>query len=177
MSGPILLGGDVDSLLNVDTLDLDCDGRFDYVAQVIPADHGARPTLVVAISSGDTLRRVLSSESPVEGREATALAADLTNSGKLDLVTIGDDEGGVVVRVFRWNGGVLTAVQVPPQYRLREEADWSVECQEKVNPRLSLDARLILLRETISPTALRGHGESCDLPADTLHIQGDSLVR
>jgi hypothetical protein len=174
---PALLRRGVDSVLNSDTLDLDCDGRLDYVAQVIPKGGGAKPTLVVALSAGDTMRQVLSSESPVDGLEATALAADLTGSGKLDLVTVGHDEGGFVVRVFRWDERGLTPVQVPLQYRVREEADWSPECQSKINPSLSPDSGLILLRETIPPTARKGHGESCELPVDTLHVRGDGLVR
>jgi hypothetical protein len=113
----------------------------------------------------------------VEGIERVVIAAELSESGRRDLVTVGSDEGGYEPRVFRWKNGVLSRVIVPAEYGLREESDWSPDCMERINPQFVGDRRITLLRETISPASLKGHGEDCNLPRDTLEVRGDSLVR
>lgn len=168
-----------DTVFQLDSIDLDCDGQMDYVAQVEPAHEQAssnRPTLVAFVRERGTLRRVLFAPSPVDGYETVAVAADLSGAGKRDLVTIGSDEGGYIIRVFRWRGGAYVPVFVPMAYRLRQEAEWNDECLTKINPRVTPRGELILLRETISPTSTKGHGTTCDLPTDTLHVVNDSLV-
>jgi hypothetical protein len=168
-----------DTVFQLDSVDLNCDGEMDYVAQIEPAREQAsskRPTLVAFVRERGTLRRVLFAPSPVDGYETVAVAADLSGGGKRDLVTIGSDEGGYVIRVFRWRGDVYVPVWVPIAYRLRQEADWNDECLRKINPHVTARGELVLLRETISPTSTRGHGTTCDLPTDTLHVANDSLA-
>jgi hypothetical protein len=166
-----------DTIFYADTLDLNCDGLSDFIGQIIPSSGTVGPTLVAFVQEDGRYRQVLLSRSPVDGSEALAIAADLTGLGRRDIVTLGSDEGGYIPRVFVWREGEYTPLGVPLEYHLRLETEWNSECLRKLNPGLVDGGRITLLRETISPTALKGHGAECDLPTDTLHIVGDSLVR
>jgi hypothetical protein len=173
---PGAVAASLGELLYADTVDLDCDGVTDLVMQAVTADSAAKLVDVVYLGSATGPREVLRTPSAVDGREALAIAADLSGSGKRDLVLLGEDEGGYVPRVFVWNAERLREVVVPKQYTLRYEADWSRECRRKANPGLADKRGITLLRETISPSASRGHGTECTLPIDTLVMRGDSLV-
>ena len=166
-----------DTVFYADTVDLNCDGRSDFVGQIIPRVSPEGPTLVAFVQENGGYREVLRSRSPVDGPEALALAADLTGAGKRDIVTLGSDEGGHIPRVFAWREGQYAAVAIPVEYHVRQEAEWGAACLQKLNPGIAEGGRVTLLREIIPPTALKGHGPDCALPTDTLRIVGDSLVR
>ena len=172
---PAAIAASFGKLLYADTVDLDCDGAADLVVQAVTLDSAARLVDVVYVNLASGPREVLRTPSSVEGFEALAIAADLSGTGKRDVILLGGDEGGYVPRVFRWRADRLREVVVPARYTLRLEADWSVECQRRANPGLAKRG-ITLMRETISPTSLRGHGTDCALPVDTLVVRGDSLV-
>jgi hypothetical protein len=177
---PSALRAEADKVFYADTVDLECKGTFDFVAAIAPkgaAGRRPRPVFVVYRSTRGGLDRILYTPMRVDGVEEVAVAADLTGSGKRDLVTIGSDEGGYLPRVFRWSGRTYVEVAVPNTYRLRQEAQWGPDCMRKINPVAVGHRSIRLLRETISPKAVAGHGVSCSLPADTLRLVGDSLVR
>jgi hypothetical protein len=166
----------LDTIVYADTVDLNCDGRTDYVAQGRARTNGSL-AFVAFVNDSTGWRRVLMSTSPVQGTEVLALAADLTGGGRRDLITVGSDEGGYLPRAFRWRGDRYQPVAIPRVYVLRHEEDWDAACRQKINPQWVAPGAVRLLRETISPTSTMGHGAECDLPADTLRIVGDSLVR
>jgi hypothetical protein len=165
----------LDTIVYADTVDLNCDGRTDYVAQGRTRVNG-RLAFVAFVNDSAGWRRVLMSASPVQGREVLALAADLTEGGRRDLITVGSDEGGYVPRAFRWRGEQYEPVTVPRAYVVRQEEDWDAACLQKINPQW-VGGGVRLLRETISPTETGGHGSDCELPSDTLRIVGNSLAR
>jgi len=173
---PAALATSFGVLRYADTLDLDCDGTADFIMQAVTSDSAAKLVDVIYVSTATGLREVLRTPSAVDGREALAIAADLSGSGKRDVVLLGGDEGGYVPRVFRWTDEHLQEVIVSRQYILRFEADWSKDCQRKANPGMAGEREVTLMRETISPTSVSGHGAECALPVDTLVVRGDSLV-
>jgi hypothetical protein len=167
----------VESVLYAELIDLNCDGHLDYVGQVIgAADPTAEPRLafVVFLRAGDQWTEALFSPSPVDGLETVVIAADLNSNGHLEIVSWGADEGGYIPRVFLSVASSYQPIPVPHRYTLRFEALWDVECRTRVQPSL-VESHLQLTRETISPTDPIGHGSICDLPTDTLMVQGDSL--
>jgi hypothetical protein len=164
----------LDTIVYADTVDLNCDGRTDYVAQGRTRTSGEL-AFVAFVNDSTGWRRVLMSTSPVQGTEAMVLAADLTGGGRRDLITVGSDEGGYVPRAFRWRGEQYAPVAIPRAYVLRQEEDWDAACRQKINPQW-VAGGVRLLRETISPASTAGHGADCDLPEDTLRVVGDSLV-
>ena len=169
----------LDTIFYADTVDLNCDGRTDYLAHGRARTDWETPRallLIVEVRGANGWRRVLVSNSPVRGVEVAAIAADLTGGGRRDLVTVGSDEGGYVPRVFRWREEQYVPVAVPGKYVLRHETDWGAACRQRINPRWVGRGRISLLRETISPASAEGHGADCDLPVDTVQIAGDSLV-
>ena len=174
-----MLANTFSHVIYVDTLDLDCDGQLDVAAQgvALPGPSPGRLVFQVWVRRGADWKPVLRSVSPVDGPEKIAIAAPLTSSQRRDLIVIGADEGGYVPRAFRWMGDSMVSVDVPPEYQLRNEPDWDATCARKRNPRLVGRSEIALLRETISPSSTRTHGESCALPIDTLHIVGTHLMR
>ena len=172
---PARLPGEPSTFLYALRMDIDCDGDDDFVAQSGRSEDQGSTFLAYLQNQGDW-QLVLRSESAVDGIERVALAADLSGQRRRDLVVLGADEGGFIVRVFRWDGGTYRSVSVPPVYQIRHEEEWDASCLSKINPEYVPPDQLALLRETISPTSLRGHGRECDLPRDTLRIQGDALA-
>lgn len=171
---------DIDTAFYADSLDLECDGTADIVASILPKTAGkrvSRPTFVVYRQNGDSLHRILFAPARVDGVEKIAVVADLTGSGKQDLILIGGDEGGYSPRLFHRRESGFVEIPMPSKYRIRQEADWDAACMQAVNPRVLSGRRIQLLRETISPSATEGHGSSCSLPRDTLRLVGDSLIR
>ena len=162
-------------VLELDSVDVNCDGKNDMV--VYGRALAPSRNMKLAVLLAPQWSTVLDVNSPVDGFERVAIAADLSGTGARDLVTVGQDEGGTTVRVFRWLRGTLSEVKVPSAYRIRNEEQWTPECVRQINPRLSADSQLILLRETIPRTSPQSHGHECGLPRDTLIISGDSLVK
>lgn len=174
---PSQIGTIADTVFIADTIDLNCDGQSDFIGQLILAGGSGGLTLAAFVQERGEYREVLRARSIVDGPEALAIAADLTGSGKRDLVTLGSDEGGHVPRLFIWRGGHYAAVAVPVEYHVRQEAEWSTACLQRLNPGIVDGTDITLLRETIPLTALKGHGPDCALPIDTLRVVGESLVR
>ena len=159
-----------------DTLDINCDGRPDVVG-FGEARVGREASFFAFVAADGHWREVLRASSPVEGVEKLALAADLLGSGRLDVITISSDEGGYVLRLFVWQKQVLTSIEIPRAYNLRNEEAWDETCLRRIEPQLVAPSRLSLLRETISLSDVVGHGTSCELPRDTLEIRGQALQR
>ena len=172
---PADVPGEPSDFLYAQRMDVDCDGDDDFVAQSVRTEDQGGAFLAYVQDQGEW-RLVLRSESAVDCIERVALAADVSGQRRRDLVVLGADEGGFIVRVFRWDGGTYRSVSVPPVYQIRHEEEWDASCLSKINPEYVPPDQLALLRETISPTSLRGHGRECDLPRDTLRIQGDALA-
>jgi hypothetical protein len=169
----------LDTVFYAELIDLNCDGQLDYVGQGIATPAGAdqgQLMLVAFVRRDAQWTEVLAAPSPVAGVEMVAVAADLNADNHQDLVTWGADEGGHVPRVFRSGPEGYQPVPVPNVYTLRFEESWSSDCRARTLPALVAANRLRLTRETVSPDALKGHGTDCDLPADTLALQADSLV-
>lgn len=176
---PATVQSQADTVFYADSIDLNCDGRPDYVAHLLGSSTSSmtgRLAAVAYVSSDSGWRRVLEAPSSVEGREVLALAADLTGSGKRDLVFIGSDEGGYVPTVYGWHQGQYRLIRVPTEYHVRFEAEWDADCRERIMPGFVMSHGIQLLRESISPVSRSGHGKQCDLAADTLTIAADSLV-
>jgi len=170
----------VETVIRADSIDLDCDGRFDLIAYISarPENKVASERILVAFSRQheENWVRVLWSPSPVDGIERLLIAAPLTTSNRRDIVSLGSDEGGYVPRVFLWANLELAEVRVPARYALRLEEDWDVKCLQLNAPRLVGDHHVVMSRESITPRAKTGHGKKCDLPVDTLFVRRDSLV-
>ncbi len=164
------------AVLYADSVDLDCDGRKDLVAQVRPPSVTSNPVLIALLreTSGEW-RQVLLEQSPVAGLEGVVIAADLNGDGFLDLVTVGYDEGGQIPRMFVSVNRSYRSIGVPARYYLRHESDWGSDCLRRVLPALVPGQRLALTRETLSRSNRIGHGEDCSLPVDTVMLRGDSL--
>lgn len=177
---PAELTQSADTVLYAELLDLNCDGALDYVAQVVTSSSESsegRLVLVAFHKMAEQWRQVLAAPSPVDGPEMIVLAADLDSDHHLDLIAWGSDEGAYVPRVFRSTADGYQAVHVPEMYTLRFEENWSAECRSRVLPALVGANNLRLSRETISPSAVEGHGPECNLPRDILALRADSLIR
>jgi len=170
-----------DSVLYAELLDLNCDGQLDYVGQVVASEPGDTEGRLVLVAfdrqKNGQWRQTLAARSEVDGRESVVVAVDLNSDNRLDLVTWGSDEGGYVPRVFRSTTNGYRRVHVPEVYHLRFEESWSQECRAHTSPALVGIDRLRFTRETIAPSEFDGHGADCSLPADTLVLRADSLVR
>lgn len=168
-----------DTVLFASTPDLNCDGRDDLVAQIVGAAGSPFPgqlMFIAYLNAPTGWNDVLSVPSRVDGREVLALAAPLSGKPRLDLVTLGMDDGGSSPRVFRWTDSTYAEVLVPKEYSVRFEEDWPSQCRQRAVPRFVSGARLSMLRETISRSSPAGHGSDCALPLDTLALSGDSLI-
>lgn len=173
---PTWLRDSADTVFYAETPDLDCDGTKDLVVHF--AEHADRTALRLSVflSSGDSLVEALTAQSKVRGREVLVSSGELRGQTRRDFVTLGSDEGGLSPRVFVWTGMRVTEIPVPRDYLLRMEAEWSADCRARQSPRIISGRRLVLSRETISRTELRGHGTECELPRDTLFVVNDSLA-
>jgi hypothetical protein len=169
-----------DTLFYVLNIDLDCDGHTEILAQGVPKDPSvlrARPTLYAFAERQGTWRLILNAVSPVAGPEYPVLISPLADGYHESIVTLGDDEGGTVPRLFIWNGNGYVTVLVPKEYELRQEERWTTECRKTLAPKVSANHMLILARETISPASDSSHGDLCNLPLDTLVVKGMALER
>lgn len=168
------------TVLSLERIDLDCDGIEDLVAQTSELDGLGRSRLWITgfLRDSASWRLVLRDPSVVDGYEGVALAADLNSDGMSDVLFLGQDEGGVVPHLMRsTRERMYERVRIPSGYRLRNETEWGASCWSRLAPALADGRQLRLARETISPESTVGHGTDCDLPLDTLALQGDSLVR
>lgn len=163
------------SVIYADTLDLDCDGVTDAVAQIVSIQGSL--TFAAFLVRPDSVHTVLFSPSVVDGPEIVVLAADLSGDGHRDLVTWGSDEGGSIPRIFRWGAGKYSEVVVPMVYHVRNEELWGPHCRQTVLPAVTKRLLLVFSREPIPPTSLTGHGTECELPRDTLRLVADGLKR
>jgi hypothetical protein len=170
---PLALRSQFDTVLTAVQLDLRCDETGGVVAQVL---RSGRLALVAYTNGSSGFEEVLMALSPADGPEEVVFAADLNEDGHLDLVTMSQDEGGYIPRVFVSDVNRYTSARVPREYTLRQEELWSSQCHRQILPVLLEGNRLQLRRETISPDSTIGHGANCALPADTLAIVGNRLV-
>lgn len=166
-------------IVTLESLDVGCQGNIAFAGQLIPRSgpDSAVPTFAVYQRAPDgSMTRLLWAPSPVAGPEYLAVAADLSGSGHLDLVTLGIDEGGRLPRVFRWSERGYEPVRVPTYYNLRNETEWDAKCLANNSPSVTSTHLLVLSRETISPDSATGHGADCQLRRDTLRISSDTLA-
>lgn len=162
-----------------DTVDLNCDGHADFVAQVVrDGSDGTSALWIIGLArESDGWREILASQSVVDGSEQLVALADLNDDHRRDLIFWGVDEGGFVPRLFVSGSEEYRLVNVPARYTLRFEEQWGADCLQRVVPAVVGSDRIQLARETISPASSAGHGSACDLGFDTLSIVGDSLRR
>ncbi|MBK7907045.1 MAG: VCBS repeat-containing protein [Gemmatimonadetes bacterium] len=155
------------------SIDINCDGRLDFVGQVRRVS-GSSVLRLLALErrSDNTWRTLLDTESNVAGPEVARLAADVNNDGLRDLVTVGYDEGGLTPRIFLRAESTFRESPLSAAYLIRFESEWSRACLTSVLPRFASGAGLVLTRETIPRTSAVGHGTLCDLPVDTIKLGG-----
>ena len=161
------------TMLYARELDVNCDGRLELITQV--NDSGQLYLDVFMRDTTTRWLRVLRAPSRVTGRE---IVVELGVAGSFNVrsfATVGSDEGGIVPRVFNWNGSSFASLGVPVEYALRMEELWTPECRRRNAPRALPDGRFVLSRETISRSSNLGHGAECALPRDTLRVLGNSL--
>lgn len=147
--------------------DLDCDGDLDVVVQEADSGH---LYLSAYRSEADTAKRLFTSEAKVKGREVVVALGATTAIKLRSIAVVGSDEGGLVPRLFVARDSQYVELTLPTQYFLRMEEEWTPTCRQINSPNLLADGRIVLSRETIPPTALKGHGVFCALPRDTLVI-------
>jgi len=162
-----------DTVFNAVPISLDCDGNAGFVAQVRRAGSVSMVGYVDRSGKWDI---VFQEPTPVAGSEIIVLGADLNGDRRLDLVTMGQDEGGYVPRIIASADRGYTVVPIPRTNVLRNEEGWASACLRHALPVLVGSNRIALRRETISPDSDRGHGTKCNLPQDTFALQGTRLV-
>src|SRR3954467_5966696 len=129
-----------DTIFDRTSADLDCDGVPDLVIYGLEKTSGVaannRPSLFAFLKKNNEWRVVLRSKSPVDGNERVAILSALTDKSHRDIITVGEDEGGTVIRIFRWTSNGYVPIAVPDRYELRQEEQRSVECANDLYPRV-----------------------------------------
>lgn len=163
-------------VITSDTVDLNCDGRSDYIAQVIGSGESPTPEklaigVVLADSNGG--RIVFWGASSVTGPERVQLVAPLRSDSLPAMVLVGMDEGGLVPRVLVWHAGEYRIVRVPDENYVHDVSEWSQECMQSAMPVFVPPNGLSMVRAIAGDDRV-ARGESCDLRRDTLVLDSAS---
>ena len=178
--GPPRLTARVASWIALDTLDLDCDGETDIAGVFSPVDSVRREGHLLF----EAHRRREDGWAPILELSLSQLttlwlAADLSRSGRRDLVLWERDESAFRPLVYGWKGEAYQLLKLPNDYTIINY-DWTEgyhpECITRLMPRLIGQDTLLLLR-SIPPLQPQQRGGCEHMPTDTLVVMGDSLRR
>lgn len=159
-------------VITSDTVDLDCDGRADVVAQVVGSADSPTPeklAMVVVLADSSSGRIVFWGASSVRGPERIQFVAPLHPDSLPALVLVGIDEGGLVPRVLVWRAGEYRVVLVPKQNYVHDVSDWSQECVQSAMPVFMPPNGLSLVRDSTGGEMV-ARGAGCELPRDTIAL-------